>query len=964
MANRPTLPHLGRRQRLLIPVAVLLVVALVILGSLIGLYTDLLWFRSVGFAKVFSTVLRTKLLLFLVFGVLMAVVVGTNVAIAYRLRPPFRPMSIEQQNLERYRVLIEPRVGLLLSAVAAVFGLFAGLSAAGRWQTWLLWRNGSSFGTKDAQFHRDVSYFAFTYPFQRFVLGFLFSAVVLSVIAAAITHYLFGGVRLQTPGEKVGASARAHLSVLLGFFVLLKTAAYFLDRYGLAFSPRGVVTGPSFTDVNAVLPAKTILVLVAIICAALFFANVFSRGWLLPSAAFALLVLSAVVIGGLYPFAIQRFSVTPNEADKEAPYIGRNIAATQFAYGLTPDVVETRDYTATTTASSGQLSADAATIPEIRLLDPNLLQATFEQTQQVRAFYGFPQTLDIDRYSISGKVQDTVVAARELNLAGIGAGQNNWINQHLVYTHGFGFVGAPGNGVEPDGRPSYFEKDIPPTGQLGEFEPRIYFGESSPAYSVVGAPGSAVPRELDRPSDTGNGQVNNTYAGKGGVPIGSTLRRLIYAVHFGEKNLLLSGALNPQSRILYDRSPRERVKKVAPYLQLDGDPYPAVVGGKILWIVDGYTTSDGFPYSQRTTLNQATADTTTQTSSAVARQPQDEINYIRNSVKATVDAYDGTVTLYTWDESDPVLKTWKKTFPGTVQPKSAISPELLAHLRYPEDLFKVQRQLLTKYHVDDPRAFYTGQDFWKVPPDPTKSGGTTDQPPYYLTLQMPGQPAPTFSLTSALVANKRPNLASFVSVSSAAGSDYGKIRVLQLPRNTTINGPGQVANAFESNTTVSSQLSLLRSGGSQVVLGNLLTLPVGGGLLYVEPVYVKGAGGESFPLLQRVLVSFGNDIGFESTLQKALDAVFQGSSGAVAPGPGTTPPPPAAGQPGAGVATPELAAALNDARQALADADAALKAGDFAKYGAAQDRLKAAIAKAAAASMPAAKPTPSPSPSR
>jgi len=984
VAVRPPGRGLPARPRLLGPVLAVVVAVLVVGGAGVGLYTDLLWFQETGYTGVFSTVLQTRLVLFLGFGLLMALLVGANTAVAYRVRPPFRPMSLEQQNLERYRVAVEPYLTRVLAVGSAVVGLFAGLSASSRWQTWLLWRNATGFGSSDAQFGRDVSYYAFTYPFQRFVLGFLLTAVVLSTLVALVTHYLFGGVRLQTAGEKVSPAARAHLSVLVGLLVLLKAFAYYLDRFGLAFSLKGVVQGPSYTDVNATLPAKNILVGIAVVCALLFFANIVVRNILLPAGALGLLVVSAVVLGGIYPAYVQQFQVKPNEVQRESPYITRNIEATRTAYGIDGAVVE--PYDAKTDANSAQLRADTGTIPNARLLDPQVLPPTFEQFQRIRGYYGFGRSLDIDRYTIGGKTSDYVVAAREVDQTGLQADQRNWINERLSYTHGNGFVAAPASQVGPGGRPIFTVGNVPPTGPDGGpppiriDQPRIYFGEQSPTYSIVG---TSQP-EIDGPSvQNSDQQAEFSYDGQGGVQLSSFGRKLAYAINYREPNLLLSGALKPTSRLMYIRGPRERVQKVAPFLQLDGDPYPAVVGGRILWIVDGYTTSSGYPYSERTVLGDLTTDSASATRPGL---PQREVNYIRNSVKATVDAYSGEVKLYTWDEKDPVLQTWGKAFRGLLQPRSAISPELESHLRYPEDLFKVQRQLLAQYHVQDAGAFYNKEDFWAIPTDPTRAAnqlanqldpnavqpaqgaqpaaglpGRTredrNQPPYYAVLQFPGRPSPRFSLTTSFTARNRPNLAAFAAVSSDP-QDYGRIRVLQLPRNAAINGPGQVAGLFASTPQVAESLSLLRRNGSTVTVGNLLTLPVGGGLLYVQPVYVAAQGGESYPLLQRVIVSFGDKIAFEPTLQRALDQLFGAGAGSGMATPGATPGPTPTATPSAPPAAGDLASAIAEADRAFRDGEAALRNGDFAGYGAAQQRLRAALDKLAASSGGVAAPGP------
>jgi uncharacterized membrane protein (UPF0182 family) len=679
------------------------------------------------------------------------------------------------------------------------------------------------------------------------------------------------------------------------------------------------------------------LAAIALVCALLFFANIVRRSWLLPTAGTALLVISSVLIAGIYPAAIQQFTVKPSESSKEAPFIQRNIDSTRAAYGI--DGVVMQDYDATLTTNAGQLADDAATIANIRLMDPNVLSATFRQLQQIKPYYTFPESLDVDRYTVNGVSRDTIVAVRELNIEGNPS--RNWINDHLVYTHGFGFVAAFGNSRDVDGKPTFAVGDLPSTKGLGEFEPRIYFGENVPDYSIIGGVKTDSPVEFDYPDDaSANGQKNVTYSGKGGVPVGSTLNKLLFAIKYQEQRILLSSLINKDSKILFERNPRDRVAKVAPWLTLDGDPYPAIVDGKIQWIIDGYTTSASYPYSQTTTLSTATTDALTANSAAVTAQSNRNVNYIRNSVKATVDAYDGTVTLYQWDEKDPVLKTWMKAFPGTVTAKNKISADLLNHIRYPEDLFRVQRDVLSSYHVKTADAFYGGQDFWRVPRDPSTFGANASaQPPYYLTLQMPGSKTPAFSLTTPFVPRGgRENLSAFAVANSTAGPDYGKITVLQLPRSTNVAGPSQVASNFEAKPEVANSLSLLRQGGSDVVLGNLLTLPVGNGLLYVQPVYVRAtSNAAAYPLLQKVLVSFGDQIGFDDTLKGALDQVFGGNSGTQAGG----------GNVDSGGSSSDASSAIASAIAAYKDGLAALAKGDFAAYDRAQKRLKSALDAAA-----------------
>ena len=909
-----------------------------ILISLSGFYADLLWFRSVGFVDVWQTSLFTKISLFIGFGLATAAIISLNIYLAFRKRPVYVPVSVEADNLERYRAQLEPIRRLASIGIFLVIFYFAGTAGTRFWQQWLLFRNSTDFGQVDPQFGLDISFFAFKLPMYQALIGWGISTIVLAIIAAAAVHYVYGGIRTQVKEERTTVAARVQLSILLGLLVLLKAVAYWFDRYALTLKEGRLITGLTYSDVNALLPAKSILAAIAVICSLLFFANIIRKSWLLPTAGVALMVIASVLIAGVYPAAIQQFQVKPSESTKEAPFIQRNIDATRDAYGLSN--VEVTDYQATVTTSAGQLANDAATIANIRLMDPNVLSATFRQLQQIKPYYAFADSLDIDRYKIDGKERDVVVAVRELNIDGNPS--RNWINDHLVYTHGFGMVGAFGNTVDADGKPTFTVGDIPPTKGLGEFQPRVYFGENVPDYSIIGGPAASNPVELDYPDDNSpNGQKNYTYTGKGGVPMGSLFTRLLFAIKYQEQRIVLSNLINSESKILFNRNPRERVAKVAPWLTIDGDPYPAIIDGKILWIIDGYTTSAGYPNSRVVNLAN-TGDALTSRSNAVSSLDDRNVNYIRNSVKATVDAYDGTVSLYQWDDKDPVLSTWSKAFPGSVKPRSEISADLLAHVRYPEDMFRVQRDILSAYHVTTADAFYGGQDFWRVPLDPSSFGANSaNQPPYYLTMQIPGQSKPTFSLYTPFVPRGgRENLTALAVVNSDAGDEYGKITVLQLPRSTNIAGPSQVSSNFEAKPEVATSLSLLRQGGSDVVLGNLLTLPVGKGLLYVQPVYVRATGNTAaYPLLQKVLVSFGDQIGFSETLQGALDQVFGGNSGTtVSDNQQST------STPGGAGTSQAIRAAISSLQSAYADLEAAQKRLDGAAEDRARARVKAAIA--------------------
>ncbi|MFL6288435.1 MAG: UPF0182 family protein, partial [Actinomycetes bacterium] len=940
-------PSPRRRGALLLTIAILVVLffAFTLFASY---YTDWLWYKSVGITSVYSTQLWVRLSMFVGFFAIAFAAIVLNAFFAYRFRPIFRAISLEQQSLDRYRLALDPFRRILLIGFGAVVGFFFGVAAMSEWRTVLAWMNRTAFDQTDPQFHMDISFYVFSLPWWRFLVDTAMILVILSGIVAAAIHYLYGGISPASAGERTTRAARVQLSILIGLFVLLKAVAYWLDRYELVITPNSLFTGAGYTDVNALIPAKTILTVVALICAALFFVNVFRKSWRLAVLSLGLLVLSALAIGWIYPTFVQGVTVKPTQDVKEAPYIQRNIDATRAAYAL--DSIEEEDYTPVSTPDAGSFQESKGTLENVRLMDPARLSQTFDQLQQVKGFYTFQDPLDVDRYTINGRQADVIAAPREIDLSGVPAEQRNWINDHLTYTHGYGLVAAYSNRANANGEPDFAEFDLPPQGVLDISQPRIYFGEKTPDYSIVGAPASDEPRELDYPDDTEeNGQRSFTYAGNGGVPVGSFFNRLLYAWRFQETNILLSDRINSDSQILYIRDPRDRVERAAPWLTLDSDPYATVVDGHIVWVVDGYTTSDAYPYSQRQEFGEATTDSLTTQAGTPVVAVRDQINYLRNSVKATVDAYDGTVTLYAWDESDPVLQTWSKAFPGTVQPRSAISDDLMAHVRYPEDLFKVQREVFTRYHVTDPQVFYTSQDAWQVPIDPTSpSSGEVAQPPYYLTLQMPGDTDPRFSLTTTFAPVNRETLAAFMAVNSdATDPDYGQIRTLKLPRNTTFPGPAQMQNNIESNQTVANALlSLRRGGSSEVELGNLLTLPVAGGLMYVEPVYAKATQADaSYPTLRKVIVSFGESVAIADTYGEALSRFFNGvdidgtqtggkPGGGDGGNPGNTGNGGNGGQPNQNLdAQQQLQQALGDASDAYQAGQNALAAGDFAAYG-------------------------------
>lgn len=963
------MPGSGSKRSPLLLTLVTVAILLVAFIAFTQVYTEVLWFGQIGAGDVFRTMWFTRGITFLAGFVVMAVPVWLSLHLAYRNRPVYAPTTPRQENLDRYREAIEPLRRVATLAIPAVVGILSGITASAQWSTVLQWINATPFGETDPQFGIDKSFFVFVLPGLRLIGDTLGMALVLSLIAALVAHYLFGGIR---PGEQRGIvltkTAQWQIGITVAVLVLVQAGRLWLSRYDRLTATGGIVPGVTYVDDRAALPAMAIVAIAAVLVALLFVYTAWKGNWRISIIA----TLTLLVLGGVsiiaYPALVQQFQVNPSQQSLESEYIQRNIDATREAFDF--DDIEVTPYEPSTSGEKGALREDAETAASIRLLDPNLVSDTFRQLQQVRPYYSFPAQLDVDRYNIDGQMRDTVIAVRELSPASVN--NQSWYNRAIVYTHGFGVVAANGNQRNPDGEPTFMESDIPPQGEFPEYEPRVYFGESSPEYSIVGGPEGATPRELDYPSDEegGSGQVNNTFQGDGGPSVGSLFNRLAYALKYQDEQILLSDAVNSESQILYERHPRQRVEKLAPFLKIDGDPYPAVVDGKIKWILDGYTTAKDYPYSTPQPLQEATEDSTTATApGTVATLPDEEVNYIRNSVKITVDAYDGSVDMYQWDENDPVLKTWMKIFPGLIQPASEMSGDLMSHVRYPEDMFKVQRELLTRYHVTTASEFYTGQDFWALPTDPTKQANSgLTQPPFYMTLQMPGQEAPSFSLTSSYIparsseGQSRNNLTGFLSADADAGAtkgeiseNYGKLRLLQLPRNTTVPGPGQAQNNFNTAPEVQRSLNLLRQGESQVQNGNLLTLPLGGGLLYVQPVYVRSAGETSYPLLQHVLVAFGENIGFAPTLDEALDQVFGGDSGAEAGDAGTE----SGGGGTAGTsggegegdqpANKSLNDALEEARKAMEDSDAALREGNFEEYGKAQDRLRKALEDAVAA---------------
>ena len=932
------------------------VLAGIIIAVLVAtsIWTEALWFDALGYGSQWWVRIRTELLLFVAGALLLAVPLAASMVIPFRTRPALWPSSPGERALAQYRQVIDPARKHLAIGLPTLFGIMGGLAAAAQWEPFLLWRNGQATGTKDPHFGNDVGYYLFDLPWYSFVVGYLTVVAVACLIAAAFAHYVYGG--LQPPGRAPSTRAAfLHLGIIGAVLVLLRGVSYILDAHALTTNETEVLTGIGYTAAHAIIPVKYILAVAAVICAGLFLASVRTRSWRLPVIGVATLLGLSFIVGNIYPALVETYKVTPSRSSLEQPYLQENIDFTREAYGVA--AVEPQPYDAVSEISAGQLREDARTIPGIRLLDPNVTGPTFKQLQAQQPYYSFPDDLDVDRYDIDGRSTDTVVGARELDLSRVPADRRDWVNDHTVYTHGYGLVAAKGSEVSSGGTPAWFDLQ-----QVAEHEPRIYFGERMRHFSIVGAADGAAPREVDQP--TGGTESRYTYEGEGGVSIGSPLRQLAYAITHRDVKFVLSDAVGPQSRLLEHRTPRERVARVAPWLTLDHDPYPTVVDGRILWVVDGYTTSRTYPYSSRFSVSGVQEGTVssieTQRRAAINA---DRVNYMRNSVKATVDAYDGTVTLYKWDEEDPVVAAWDQAFPDLITPRSEISGELMKHLRYPEDLFRMQRAVLADYHVTSARDFRAGQDRWRVPNDPTVlADKKVAQPPYYLTMAMPGQTAPTWSLTSTYIPNgDREVMAGYLAVDADAGEKagepaegYGQLRMLAVPRSTTVPGPGQVQNDIASSSvkgadtdqTLTDYLNNNNRGSSRVLLGNQMTLPVGDGFLHVEPVYLAGTTDNSYPSMRVVIVSFGGRYAWARTLEGALDELFGGDAG-VGSGTGGTRPPtqeptgPLTGQERA------LREAISDMEAAYDKGQEALKEGDLEAYGQAQKELREALTEAA-----------------
>jgi len=928
------------RSRRLLTILIVAALALILaLRSIAVFWTDYLWFDSIDQTGVWSTLLFTRVWMVLAASVVAFFLFWGNLWLADRLSPRAGIMTgnPDEEIIERFQDWVGPRVRWVRIAVSAFFGLMLGLGAAVWWEEFLYWRHGNDFGVVDPIFSNDIALYVFRLPFYRSVFGWTFQLFLVIALVTAALHYLNGGIQVQSTTRRFNVGFKVHLSVLLAVLALLKAVGYVLDQWELLYSERGQVIGASFTDVNAQLPALRLLVIISIVAAIILFVNLRFRGWTLPAVALGLWLATSIGIGGIYPTLIQRLQVVPDEISKEVEFVQYNIEFTRQAYDLS--AVDVRPFAASPDLDVADLAVNQPTIDNIRLWDPGVLSTTYSELQEIRTFYNI-EDVDVDRYIVDGELTQVVISARELDEDNIPGG--GWVNERLVYTHGFGAVLSPANNVTSEGQPAFLVQDIPPVTDHPNLEitgngNRIYFSDQADRDHVV--VGTKQP-EVDRPIGQGNVEFNR-YDGAGGMDLGGIFRRAAFALRFGEVDMLISGQLGSDSKVLMVRNVRERLQKAAPFLYPDADPYLVVLDGRLVWIVDLYTVTNNYPYS----------------ASADPRRLNDapglpnRFNYIRNPVKAVVDAYDGTMNLYVVDNRDPIIRAQQRIFPNLFTSGDLMPDEIREHLRYPEDLFRVQSDIYRLYHVTDPDDFFSNVDPWQIAADPSDSErielrgegrffdneGKEFRPmlPYYLLMKLPDDDELSFIIMQPFTPRDRPNMVSFL-VAKSGPAEYGDIIDFTLPGERQQDGPGQVGDFINQDTSIAPEFSLLRQGGSDVIQGNMLVVPIEESLLYVQPIYIRATGANStdaatgtasdesagIPEFKFAIVSYNGQIEMRSTLDGALAAIFgEGSDG----GDGGT-------DGGTTEVPEEIEALLQAAQQAFTEADAALRDGDLATY--------------------------------
>lgn len=923
---RPRMPRQRRWPAILVVALVVLAIVFTVMSTF---YVDLLWYREVGLSGVFWTTFWSKVVLTIAFGLVFFALLVVNLWIVRRISPTTIPLTPDQEAIERIRGQIEPYLRYLVPLGAGVLALLVGIGASRNWQTYLLWRNsaGLLFGDREQIFNRDAAFYVFDLPWLRFVQGWLFSALVGVLIIVTVAHVIYGGIRPQAPAwaDKVIPPVRAHLSVLLGLLLLVKAWGYFLGRFVLLGSPRGVVQGASYTDVNAQLPALNLLTIAAVICAVLFFVNARVRIWALPIAAVLLLAGVSVLLGAVYPAFVQRFRVAPQEFQQERPYIAYNIEHTRRAFDLA-DVEPIAPPLVAPRVSRADLEdpENAATLENVRLWRPDVIRENYNSLQRFRQYYEFPD-VDVDRYAFpDGSRQVLMMSGREVSQDGIPGGGGTWQNRHLVYTHGFGVVAAEVSDATADGAPKLTVRDVPLMG-LGPLppepsveQPRIYYGEENDVPFVVV---DTKTEELDY-----EGAPPYRYDGAGGIPMGNYLQRALFAWRFRDINLLISSQITAGSRIMINRQIQERAYRPAPFLGFDADPYLAVVEGELLWIWDAYTVSDQYPYSESVDLAAATDGLL-----------GGSVNYMRNAVKVVTNAYTGHMTYY-YDDEDPIVLAWQRAFPEMFDTPIDQAPESLqAHFRYPENLLQVQATQFANYHVTDPQTFYNKQDFWQIPSDPPRevrdaAGQLVASPrlrPYYLMMKLPTQDELRFRLILPFVPEGRQNMVAWMSADSDPGTTRGSITVYEFPPGQVVDGPSQVFSQMNQDTRFSAERTLLGQSGSDVLFGDFLAIPIGDAFLYVEPVYVRAEQENAIPELKRVLVASGGEVGIGNTLIQAVDQVLDLTE---AQGGGTAGGGEGGGQQDGGALPQTVEELLAEALEHFAAADEALRAGDLSTY--------------------------------
>ncbi len=839
-------------------------------------FTNYLWFDSVDLNSVWLKILITKSALVAATSLLAFAFIFINLRLAVRATPVMDIFeSFDSQDpLSRFREFVNERFLKYRLWGAIGLSLFLGAGASQLWEQVLLFLNQKSFGVTDPIFQNDISSYVFGLPLYRLFVSWGFQLVIFTSVIIVLFFIATGALQLR-PGRlpEVSSGAKAHLSVLLAFVAVLKAFAYRLDSMELLYSPRGKVFGASYTDAVAHLPALNLLILISLFGAVLLLVNIKRRGWLLPATAISLWLAVSIIVGGVVPAAIQRFRVLPDELNKELPYVESHINYTRLAYGL--DSIEEKSFEASPDLTEDDISDNSQTVDNIRLWDPTVLAETYSQLQEIRAYYALDE-VDVDRYKINGELTQVMVSARELdqtNLPAVG-----WVNERLQYTHGYGVVFSPANNVASQGQPDFYVKGVPATTTVSELEieqPRIYFGESAESVEYVVV--NSLQEEVDYPLSTeGQSVAYTNYSGDGGVGIGSFFRRLGFALRYGELNLLISNQLSDDSKLIMERNIVSRVKKAAPFLYTDNDPYLALVEGDLFWIIDMYTVSDKYPYAQPADTRRINEN---------SGLPLN-FNYLRNSVKAVVNAYDGTLNFYVVDETDPLISTYEDIFPNLFSPKSSMNTELLDHIRYPEDLFTIQSDMYRDYHMTDPRVFYADEDPWEIPSDSSTTPrvatlrgefteiGFKPMLPYYLLMSLPGENDLSYLIFQPFNPENRPNMQSFL-VADADPENYGQLIDFRLPKGEFVDGPSQVATRINQDPDISQIFTLLDQQGSSVIKGNLFVVPINQSILYYQPIYLQGEQ-NPLPEFKFVVVVFQDRIIMEESLSEALESIFGG----------------------------------------------------------------------------------------